>query len=42
VGPDHTFLYKSNELWRIEEHVWYAGARKVDMKKVDKLWIIPP
>jgi hypothetical protein len=32
----------SHELWRIEEHVWCACARKVDMKKVDKLWIIPP
>jgi hypothetical protein len=31
----------SYELWRIEEHVWYAGVRKVDMKKVDKPWIIP-
>jgi hypothetical protein len=30
------FLYKSNELWRIEGHVW-----KVDIKKVDKPWIIP-
>jgi hypothetical protein len=25
----------------IEEHAWYACARKVDMRKVDKLWIIP-
>jgi hypothetical protein len=41
VGPDYVFLYKSNELWRIEEHVWYACIRKVDMRKVDKLWIIP-
>jgi hypothetical protein len=41
VGSDNIFLYKSNELWRIEEHVWYAGERKFDMRKVDKLWIIP-
>jgi hypothetical protein len=41
VGPDYTFLYKSNELWRIEEHVWCACVRKVDVRKVDKLWIIP-
>jgi hypothetical protein len=40
---DQTYivLYKSNELWRIEEHVWYACVRKLDMRKVDKLWIIP-
>jgi hypothetical protein len=41
VGPDYIFLYKSNGLWTIEEHVWYACVRKVDMRKVDKLWIIP-
>jgi hypothetical protein len=35
VGPDYIFLYKSNELWRIEEHVIHAGVRKDDMKKVD-------
>jgi hypothetical protein len=32
----------SHELWRIEEHVWYACVRKLDIKKVDKPWIIPP
>jgi hypothetical protein len=37
VGPDYIFLYKSNELGGIEEHVWYACVRKVDMKKIDKL-----
>jgi hypothetical protein len=37
---DQTMYY--HELWRIEEHIWCACARKVDMKKVDKLWIIPP
>jgi hypothetical protein len=42
VGPDYIFLYKSIELWRIEGHVWCACVRKVDMRKVDKLWIIPP
>jgi hypothetical protein len=36
VGPVYIFLYKSNELWRIEGHVL-----KVDIKKVDKSWIIP-
>jgi hypothetical protein len=41
VKPDYIFLYKSNDLWRIEEHVWYACVSKVDMRKVDKLWIIP-
>jgi hypothetical protein len=35
------FLYKTNELWRIEEHVGYACVRKDDMRKVDKLWIKP-
>jgi hypothetical protein len=39
VGPDYIFIYKFNELWRIEEHVWYACVRKVDIKKVDKIWI---
>jgi hypothetical protein len=41
---DQTYiiLYKSNELWRVEEHVWYACVRKLDIKKVDKPWIIPP
>jgi hypothetical protein len=41
VGPDNIFLHKYNELWRIEEHVWYACVRKVDMRKVDKLLVIP-
>jgi hypothetical protein len=41
VGPNYIFLYKSNELWRIEEHVWCACVRKINIKKVDKLWIIP-
>jgi hypothetical protein len=31
----------SHELWRIEKHVWCACAWKVDMKEVDKPWIIP-
>jgi hypothetical protein len=28
---------QTNELWRIEEHVWYVCVRKDDMRKVDKL-----
>jgi hypothetical protein len=41
VGPDYKLPYMSNELWRIEEHVWCVCIRKVDIKKVDKPWIIP-